>query len=78
MLDTLQIQNISDDVRYLDSIGRKQLVELKRIRAFAEAEATSRSAVKQAENQRASLTSATSDRIWPSPRPTPKNAQPMQ
>ena len=52
VLDTLQIQNISDDVRYLDSIGRKQLVELKRDSRIAEAEATSQSAVKQAENKR--------------------------
>ena len=52
VLDTLQIQNISDDVRYLDSIGRKQLVELKRDSRVAEAEAKSQSAVKQAENQR--------------------------
>ena len=52
VLDTLQIQNISDDVRYLDSIGRKQLEELKRDSRIAEAEAKSQSAVKQAENQR--------------------------
>ena len=52
VLDTLQIQNISDDVRYLDSIGRKQLVELKRDSRIAEAEATSQSAVKQAEKAR--------------------------
>ena len=52
VLDTLQIQNISDDVRYLDSIGRKQLVELKRDSRIAEAEAKSQSAVKQAENER--------------------------
>ena len=52
VLDTLQIQNISDDVRYLDSIGRKQLVELKRDSRIAEAEATSQSAVQQAENKR--------------------------
>ena len=52
VLDTLQIQNISDDVRYLDSIGRKQLVELKRDSRIAEAEATSQSSVKQAENAR--------------------------
>ena len=52
VLDTLQIQNISDDVRYLDSIGRKQLVELKRDSRIAEAEASSQSAVKQAENAR--------------------------
>ena len=52
VLDTLQIQNISDDVRYLDSIGRKQQVELRRDSRIAEAEAASQSAVKQAENQR--------------------------
>ena len=52
VLDTLQIQNISDDVRYLDSIGRKQLVELKRDSRIAEAEAKSQSLVKQAENNR--------------------------
>ncbi|MFQ6538220.1 MULTISPECIES: flotillin family protein [Aphanothece] len=52
VLDTLQIQNISDDVRYLDSIGRKQLVELRRDSRIAEAEAASQSAVKQAENER--------------------------
>ncbi len=52
ILDTLQIQNISDDVRYLDSIGRKQLVELKRDSRIAEAEANSQSLVKQAENER--------------------------
>jgi len=52
ILDTLQIQNISDDVRYLDSIGRKQLVELKRDSRIAEAEAKSQSSVKQAENER--------------------------
>ena len=51
-LDTLQIQNISDDVRYLDSIGRKQLVELKRDSRIAEAEENSQSLVKQAENER--------------------------
>lgn len=51
-LDTLQIQNISDDVRYLDSIGRKQLVELKRDSRIAEAEAKSQSSVKQSENER--------------------------
>ncbi len=52
VLDTLQIQNISDDVRYLDSIGRKQLVELKRDSRIAEAEAKSQSSVKQSENER--------------------------
>lgn len=52
VLDTLQIQNISDDVRYLDSIGRKQQVELLRDSRIAEAEASADSAVKQAENYR--------------------------
>ena len=76
VLDTLQIQNISDDVRYLDSIGRKQLVELKRDSRIAEAEATSQSAVKQAENER--ITSCGGwTRSWPWRRPTPRNASRM-
>ena len=66
VLDTLQIQNISDDVRYLDSIGRKQLVELKRDSRIAEAEAKSQSAVKQAENERITAFDAWT-RSWPSP-----------
>jgi flotillin len=38
-LDTLQVQNISDDVKYLDSIGRRKSAELQRDARIAEAEA---------------------------------------
>ncbi|MEL6553992.1 MAG: SPFH domain-containing protein [Cyanobacteria bacterium J06621_11] len=52
VLDTLQIQNISDDVRYLDSIGRKQQADLQRDARIAEAEAKAESMVQTAENQK--------------------------
>ncbi len=52
VLDTLQIQNISDDVRYLDSIGRKQQADLQRDARIAEAEAKAESAVQTAENKK--------------------------
>ena len=52
VLDTLKIQNISDDVRYLDSIGRKQQAELLRDARIAEAEAKAESAIQAAENEK--------------------------
>ncbi len=52
VLDTLQIQNISDDVRYLDSIGRKQQADLQRDARISEAEAQAESTIKSAENER--------------------------
>jgi flotillin len=52
ILDTLQIQNISDEVRYLDSIGRKQQAELQRDARIAEAQAQSESAIQTAENEK--------------------------
>jgi flotillin len=52
VLDTLQIQNISDDVRYLDSIGRKQQADLQRDARIAEAEAKAESEVQTAENRK--------------------------
>ena len=51
-LDNLQIQNIWDDVGYLDSIGRKQQADLQRDARIAEAENRSESVVKSAENDR--------------------------
>ncbi|MDJ0772535.1 MAG: SPFH domain-containing protein [Mastigocoleus sp. MO_167.B18] len=51
-LDSLQIQNISDDVRYLDSIGRKQQAELLRDARIAEAEAKAQSEIRSSENQK--------------------------
>ncbi|MEM6252375.1 MAG: SPFH domain-containing protein [Cyanobacteria bacterium P01_D01_bin.156] len=52
VLDTLQIQNISDNVRYLDSIGRKQQAQLQRDARIAEAKAQSASAIQTAENEK--------------------------
>ncbi len=52
VLDTLQIQNISDDVRYLDSIGRKQRADLLRDARIAEAQARAESVIQTAENQK--------------------------
>ena len=52
VLDNLQIQNISDDVRYLDSIGRKQQAELIRDARIAEAQAHAESLIKTAENDK--------------------------
>ncbi|MEL6939575.1 MAG: SPFH domain-containing protein [Cyanobacteria bacterium J06598_1] len=55
VLDTLQIQNISDDVRYLDSIGRKQQADLQRDARIAEAEAKAESMVQTAENEKITM-----------------------
>jgi flotillin len=52
VLDTLQVQNISDDVRYLDSIGRKQRADLLRDARIAEARAQAESTIQTAENQK--------------------------
>lgn len=52
VLDSLQIQNISDEVRYLDSIGRKQQAELVRDARIAEARARAESVVRASENDR--------------------------
>jgi flotillin len=52
VLDTLQIQNISDDVRYLDSIGRKQRADLLRDARIAEAQAQAESIIQTAENEK--------------------------
>lgn len=52
ILDNLQIQNISDDVGYLNSMGRKQRADLLRDARIAEAEAKAQSALQTAENLR--------------------------
>lgn len=50
-LDTLKIQNISDDVQYLNSIGRKKSAELLRDARIAEARAKAESIIRAAENE---------------------------
>ncbi len=52
MLDSLQIQSISDDVGYLDSIGRKQQAELIRDARIAEAQAKAESVIQASVNER--------------------------
>lgn len=50
MLDVLKIQNVSDEVGYLDAIGRKSSAELNRKARIAEAQAKAESMMREAEN----------------------------
>ncbi|GAB1543725.1 hypothetical protein NUACC21_64010 [Scytonema sp. NUACC21] len=52
VLDNLQIKNIFDEVRYLNSIGRKQQAELLRDARIAEAQAKAEAIIKSSENNR--------------------------
>ena len=52
LLDTLKIQTVSDDVEYLDSIGRKKNAELIRRARIAESERKAEAAVQTADNLR--------------------------
>ncbi|NJL47867.1 MAG: flotillin family protein [Leptolyngbyaceae cyanobacterium SM2_5_2] len=52
MLDSLQIQTISDDVNYLDSLGRKQQADLVRDARIAEAQAKAESIIQASANER--------------------------
>jgi flotillin len=52
VLDTLQVQNISDEVQYLDSLGRKQQADLQRDARIAEAQARAESTIKNSANLR--------------------------
>lgn len=49
-LDTLKIQDVSDDVNYLDSIGRKQSAEVQKKAMIAEARAKAEAAIRAASN----------------------------
>ncbi len=51
VLDTLKIQNVYDDVKYLDSIGRKQSAEVIKTAKIAEAQAHASSTIKDAANR---------------------------
>lgn len=51
VVDTLNVQNVSDDVRYLDSIGRRKNAEIIRKSRIAEAIARADALVRQAENR---------------------------
>ena len=63
VVDTLKIQNITDDVKYLDSIGRIRNAELQSTSRIAEAVARADAVVRNAENNeqevRAEITAAT-------------------
>lgn len=50
-LDTLKIQDVSDDVNYLDSIGRKQSAEVQKRALIAEAQNKAESAMQSALNR---------------------------
>lgn len=52
VLDNLQIQNISDEVNYLNSIGRKQRADLLRDARIAEARTKTESALQATENEK--------------------------
>jgi flotillin len=52
VLDNLQIQNISDEVHYLNSIGRQQQAELLRDARIAEATAKAESNIKDSANKK--------------------------
>jgi flotillin len=51
-LDTLKIQDVSDDVGYLDSIGRRQSAEVQKTALIAEARSKAEAAVQAAHNYR--------------------------
>ena len=52
-LDVLKIQNVTDDVQYLDSVGRKMTAEVKKNARVAEAEREAESEQVEAEARRA-------------------------
>ena len=52
MLDTLKIQNVSDDVGYLDAIGRRKTAVVHKEAEVAEAENKAESMVKSSESRR--------------------------
>ena len=57
-LDTLKIQNVSDEVNYLNSIGRKQSAEVIKRARVAEAEAHAISKRREAENDQSARLAA--------------------
>ncbi len=54
VLDTLKIQNVTDDANYLNSIGRIRGADIRRDARIAEARAESEAAIQKADNWRAS------------------------
>ncbi len=63
VLDTMKVQNVSDERGYLDSIGRKSSAEIIRSARIAEAKAKARATIQDATNrQRARLKEIESDK----------------
>jgi len=58
VLDTLKIQNVSDEVSYLNSLGRKQSAEVVKRARIAEADAKAFSTQREAENMRSARIAA--------------------
>jgi flotillin len=56
VLDTMKIQNVSDDRGYLDSIGRKSSAEIIRSARIAEAKAKARAIIQDAKNRQRART----------------------
>jgi flotillin len=52
-LDTLKIQNVTDEVKYLDSIGRQKTAEILKIARIAEAQRTSEAEQTEASSRQA-------------------------
>jgi len=52
VVDTVKIQNVFDEVRYLDSIGRQRSAEVKKEARIAEAQNRAAAAVRNAENRK--------------------------
>lgn len=50
-LDMMKVQNVSDDVGYLDSIGRKQSAEVRKLALIAEATSRAEATVREAQNK---------------------------
>ncbi|MEZ4431361.1 MAG: SPFH domain-containing protein [bacterium] len=63
VVDTLNVQNVQDDVRYLDSIGRKKNAEIIKKSRIAEARARAAALVRQAENRLAETRAEVQARI---------------
>lgn len=63
VVDTLNVQNVQDDVRYLDSIGRKKNAEIIKKSRIAEARARAEALVRQADNRLAETRAEVTARI---------------
>jgi flotillin len=63
VLDTMKIQNVSDERGYLDSIGRRKSAELQKSARIAEANAKAEAAIRDADNKKRARLSEVTSRI---------------